>query len=432
MKYKLLRAQKEFLEVPHNHKLDVAVYQGGYGSGKTFSGSLLGILLALRYPEIRGLVGAQTFPLVRDTTLQSYFEHFDNFKFVEGKDYKYIKSEAKLMFKNGSEILFRYFENSSKLKSLNLGFAEIEEMSDVPFDTFKMLLGRLRQRAKPSWNNFKYRLFGHTNPEETKGWIYDTFIKSKRQNYRLIIAPTTENIYLPEGFAQELKNVYDPEYYRINVLGESGDYSKGLVVKDFRDDNIHQINYSADLPLYITCDFNVDPMAWILAHKTHDKVFFFDEIVMENTTTVRCVEEFYSRYPHHPGKIVINGDASGDNRSVNSEFTNYALMRNRLSALGYRDIEIKIRSFNPPIKNRVAAWNARIRNANGEPYIFIDPKCKRLIYNCFNLKYKEGSSQIDVPTTQQIKRSRELKFLSHPFDAASYLVEYYWPILLIS
>ena len=34
MKYKLLKAQREFLEIPHNYTLDVAVYQGGYGSGK--------------------------------------------------------------------------------------------------------------------------------------------------------------------------------------------------------------------------------------------------------------------------------------------------------------------------------------------------------------------------------------------------------------
>ena len=77
MKYKLLNAQRQFLEIPHNYSLDIAVYQGGYGSGKTFAGSLLGILLAFKFQGIRGLVGAQTYTLVRDTTLQSYFEHLE-------------------------------------------------------------------------------------------------------------------------------------------------------------------------------------------------------------------------------------------------------------------------------------------------------------------------------------------------------------------
>lgn len=175
MKYKLLDAQRKFLEIPHTYSLDVAVYQGGYGSGKTFAGALLGILLALKFPGIRGLVGAQTYTLVRDTTLQTYFEHLEQMKFCEGVDYRWTSSEQKLVFHNGSEILFRHFDEPNKLKSLNLGFVEIEEMSDVPYDTFKMLVARMRQKILPQWKNFTYRIFGHTNPEIQKGWIYKTF-----------------------------------------------------------------------------------------------------------------------------------------------------------------------------------------------------------------------------------------------------------------
>ena len=42
-KITLLDAQKKFIEIPHNYSLDVAIYQGGFGSGKTFAGALLGI-----------------------------------------------------------------------------------------------------------------------------------------------------------------------------------------------------------------------------------------------------------------------------------------------------------------------------------------------------------------------------------------------------
>ena len=43
MKYDLLDKQTEFMSIPHNQELDIAIYQGGYGSGKTWCGSLLGI-----------------------------------------------------------------------------------------------------------------------------------------------------------------------------------------------------------------------------------------------------------------------------------------------------------------------------------------------------------------------------------------------------
>ena len=429
MLYKLLKAQREFLEIPHNYSLDVAVYQGGYGSGKTFSGSLLGILLALKFAGIRGLVGAQTYTLVRDTTLQTYFEHLENFGFVEGKDYEWSSSLQKLSFKNGSEILFRHFDEPNKLKSLNLGFVEIEEMSDIPYDTFKMLLGRMRQRTKKSWKNFTYRIFGHTNPEMQRGWVYKTFVENPAVNYRLISAPTTENIYLPEGFCDELKKVYDEQYYNIFVLAQNGEYNNGLVIKDFTDENVKEISYQPEMDLHISCDFNVDPMCWVFAHKTDDKVFYFDEIAMENTTTAKACDEFYRRYPNHKGKVIVNGDASGDNRSCTSEYTNYVIIKKKLLQYGY-DVEIQIKAFNPPIKNRIMAFNSKVRSANGEVCLFVDKKCEKLLYNIYNLKYKEGSSKIDIPTYQQIKQSKELKFLSHPMDAASYLVDFYWPITL--
>ena len=429
MLYKLLKAQREFLEIPHDYSLDVAVYQGGYGSGKTFAGSLLGILLALKFPGIRGLVGAQTYTLVRDTTLQTYFEHLDNFGFTEGKDYDWSSSLQKLTFKNGSEILFRHFDEPNKLKSLNLGFVEIEEMSDIPYDTFKMLLGRMRQKVKKSWKDFTYRIFGHTNPETCRGWVYKTFKENKSPNYRLISAPTTQNIYLPKGFCDELKKVYDEQYYNIFVLAQNGEYNNGLVIKDFCDENIKEITYQPEMDLHISCDFNVDPMCWVFAHKTDDKVFYFDEIAMENTTTAKACDEFYRRYPNHKGKIIVNGDASGDNRSCTSEYTNYVIINKKLLQFGY-DVEIQIKAFNPPIKNRIMAFNSKVRSANGEVCLFVDKKCEKLLYNIYNLKYKEGSSKIDIPTYQQIKQSKELKFLSHPMDAASYLVDFYWPITL--
>ncbi len=429
MEYKLLKAQREFLEIPHDYTLDVAVYQGGYGSGKTFAGSLLGILLALKFPGVRGLVGAQTYTLVRDTTLQTYFEHLENFGFVDGIDYEWSSTLQKLTFKNGSEILFRHFDEPNKLKSLNLGFVEIEEMSDIPYDTFKMLLGRMRQRVKKAWKNFTYRIFGHTNPEMQRGWIYKTFVESPAPNYRLITAPTTQNIYLPEGFCDELKKLYDEQYYNIFVLAQNGEYNNGLVIKDFTSENIRDITYQTDMDLHISCDFNVDPMCWVFAHKTDDKVFYFDEIAMENTTTAKACDEFYRRYPNHKGKVIVNGDASGDNRSCTSEYTNYVIIKKKLLQYGY-DVEIQIKAFNPPIKNRIMAFNAKVRSADGEICLFVDKKCEKLLYNIYNLKYKEGSSKIDIPTYQQIKQSKELKFLSHPMDAASYLVDFYWPISL--
>lgn len=427
--YKLLPKQKEFFEVPHDHQLDVCIYQGGYGSGKTWCGSLLGLMLAIKYPGSKGLVGAKEYELVKKTTLVSYLEHLDNFGYIRDRDYRYNKIDKKIVFKNGSEILFSALEDPEKFKSLNLHWAEMEECSQVPDSSFKQLIGRLRNTYRgANWGNFKYRLFGHTNPQADKGWIYKRFVEDPKPNYRLLIAPTSENIYLPTHFIESLKNEYDPEYYRINVLGEFGNYSSGLVVKNFTSENYTDMEYNRDMPLYLTCDFNVDPMCWGVAHKDDENVYFFDEIVIENTCTQHCIEEFIRRYPRHNSKIVICGDASGNFRSANAEFTNYMIIKQALENHGYQ-IEFRLRSFNPPILNRIQAFNRRVCNANGDRHVFINKdKCPWIMYNIDNLSFKEGTSIVDVPTLKTIKNNRDAKFLEHPFDAISYLVDYFWSI----
>ncbi len=104
------------------------------------------------------------------------------------------------------------------------------------------------------------------------------------------------------------------------------------------------------------------------------------------------------------------------------------IIRRTLETYGYKP-EFKLRPFNPPILNRIQAFNAKICNTKGERHIFIDKnKCKWLIHNIYNLSFKEGTSIVNVPTVKQIKNDREAKFLEYPFDAASYLVEYFYPI----
>lgn len=449
-KYSLLPAQRDFIHSP-SQELDllIDVYQGGYGSGKTFIGSLRGLVLCEKYPGIRGLACAKTYPLLRDTTLQTYFEHFDEFGWVEGEDFTWKASEQKLIFPqwNKSEILFRHLEKPFKLKSLNLGWVHIEEMSEVDESIFMMLLSRLRQRGIP-----RHYLFGTTNPQSNKGWIHEYFVERNQGlqaddgtniQYRRIIAPSTENIHLSAAYLKNMENQFDPEYYRINVLGQDGDYTAGLVSYNFSDLNITDTEYKKDQKLFLTCDFNVDPMSWALAHRYNGEYHFFDEIVIENTNIDACVDEFVRRYPEHDAEIVITGDASGNNRSVvaraepssskvnGKSGTAYTQMVNRFNFNNYPSkVSVLIREANPGVADRVAAWNAAVCNTQGIRRVFINPRCKWLIWNCHNLHYKEGTGIIDEPNTSDIKQDAKKKFIKHVWDAASYLVEKYDPIML--
>lgn len=438
--YSLMPAQDKFLHVQdENIDVDICLYQGGFGSGKSWVGTLLGTLLALKYPGSQGLVGALTYKLLHDATKKSYFNHFDSMGWEYGTHYRFLKQESKFELANGSVIFLRQLNEFERIRSTEFAWAHLEEASLLPGGAIDEVIGRLR------WPNISpYRLFLTTNPEASKGWMSEMFrgdrieeIASDRNDkvtriaYRKVIAPSTENIHLSDSFLATLKSQYDDEYYRIFVLGQDGDYTAGLVVKNFSGENIQPIELNEHNRIHIACDFNVDPCMWVVSHINPYRVF--DEIVLDNTTIVEMVDEFAKRYPPEVIKagITINGDASGSNRNVNTSTRNansYTIMRNRLSELGYRDVALRVPNSNPLIEDRIAAFNGQIKDADGNVKLTIDPKCKKLIYNLENLKYIEGTSALDLPTPRQITQDKQLKYLGHIFDAVSYLTWAYNPL----
>lgn len=432
--YNLLPAQEEFLHVPSpGVNLDISLYQGGFGSGKTFSGVIRGLLLCQKYPGIRGLACAKTYPLLRDTTLQTYFEVFDDLHFRDGREFVWKASESKLIFPKwgNSVILFRHLEKPYKLKSLNLGWVHIEEMSEVEESIFMMLISRLRQKGIP-----RHYLFGTTNPQAIKGYIHRVFVEKNKSKdsilYRRVLAPTTQNKYLPAEYLENMSQQFDPEYYRINVMGEDGDYTAGLVCKNWSSlANVQDVPYCDDQRIYLTCDFNVDPMCWALAHRRNGEYHFFDEIVLENTNIISTVREFVRRYGQHKAGIIITGDSSGNTRTDGTpdpNQTRYDLLLKTLSDYGVTNFALDAPRANPLVESRIEVWNSFICNQKGERRVKVGHGCHQIQHVCENLRYIPGSSVIWQPTPKQIEQDNKMKFLRQDmFDAISYLVNHYDP-----
>lgn len=421
-----------------------------HNSGKTFLGCLTGLSVCAANPGCTWLVGADTYSRLAISTCDTYEQVLNDANIR----YKFNKSEHIIRIPgwDNARILFKGLDDPQSLRSVNGIGGHIEEASLITEAAYLEFLGRLRQ-AKPG---MPIRVILTTNPQTSKGWLFDHFVErggvveqpvrgsTIKVHRRRVIAATIDNPYVSDAFLATLRASYDDKLYRVMVLGLDGDYTEGLVNYNFSDINITNTEYKPDLTVHLTCDFNVDPMSWGLAHRYNGEYHFFDEIVIENCGSVEnAVDEFVRRYPNHTGNIVINGDASGNNRDVraanddgkvkvlNKSGTAYTIMLNRFSYHNYpAQIRVDIRQHNPPPSDRVAAWNAMVCNTDGVRRVFVNPRCRWLIWNCNNLKYKEGTGIIDEPTVKDIEKDRKLKFTKHIWDAASYLVEKYDPIIL--
>ena len=411
---------------------------GGRGSGKSFSVCQSVLWAAGR--EKKNIVCLRE---VQETLKKSMYTEFTSKIDSEFHQYGWEYNKTDIWNnKTGSKIVFSGMadRNTSSLEGLK-GFSDVDiyvideaqAISKAALDYFIPLLGRKKgcialllfnrtQLDLPIWE-----VLNLDNPASYVYYLETTYLDNPYLVTYDDDGNITDDIFIQ--VAEQLKK-NKPDEYECYYLNKPNDAFINLVVKNFTNDNICKINYLNEYPLHISCDFNVDPMCWILAHKTADRICYFDEIIIENTTVSQTCDEFIKRYGNHKADIIINGDASGDNRHVNSEFSSYAIILNKLRKhFGSKiKVDCEIKGFNPPIQNRVAAFNQMILSDEGERKLLFDPKCKWSIYNCRRLKYKEGSSIIDKPSHNQIKNARELKFLEHPFDSMSYIADYYFPV----
>ncbi|KLV22739.1 terminase [Bacillus altitudinis] len=208
---------------------------GGYGSSKSYHIALK-LILKLLDEKRTALVIREVYDTHRDSTY-SLFEEIVN---DLGLDHviQCRTSPLMLKFHNGSRIIFKGLDKPTKLKSINnISIIWIEECSEVKYEGFKELLGRLRHPT------LQLHMILSTNPVGQDNWTYRHFFKDD-QNNRFILdderlykertiaindtyyhhSTAEDNLFLPVSYIKQLDELkeYDPDLYRIARKGHFG------------------------------------------------------------------------------------------------------------------------------------------------------------------------------------------------------------------
>ena len=216
-----------------NYKIYFAV--GGYGSSKSYHIAVK-LIKKLLEEKRKALVVREVFETIRDSCFDLLQEVADA---MEVDDLLVFTSNPmQVRFKNGSKIIFKGMDKPAKLKSLNgVSIVWIEECSEVKYDGFKEILGRLRH---PALSN---HIILSTNPVSKGNWCYKYFFQDKKKHIfilddeelykkRIIIKGNTyyhhstvdDNFFVPEDYVHQLDELqlHDPDLYRVARKGRFG------------------------------------------------------------------------------------------------------------------------------------------------------------------------------------------------------------------
>lgn len=208
---------------------------GGYGSSKSYHVAVK-LIKKLLQEKRKALVIREVFDTIRDSCFD-LLEEVANAMGVE-EYLTFTTSPMQVRFKNGSRIIFKGMDKPAKLKSLNgVSIVWIEECSEVKYEGFKEILGRLRH---PTLSN---HIILSTNPVSKSNWCYKYFFQDRKNNVlvlddeelykkRIMIVGNTyyhhstvdDNFFVPASYVEQLDDlqVHDPDLYRVARKGQFG------------------------------------------------------------------------------------------------------------------------------------------------------------------------------------------------------------------
>jgi phage terminase large subunit-like protein len=168
-------------------------YVGGIGAGKTFAGAVRAILRAAWNPGSLGVIGAPTYPMLRDTTQRTVFELLPEWLL-----HRFIETQQHLWLTNGSEVLFRSLDEPNRLRGLNLAWFWLDEAPLCGHYAWEVLKGRLRQRG------FEPSAWATGTPKGRDGFARE-FELAPLPGHALFRASTRINAHnLPPGYIEDL------------------------------------------------------------------------------------------------------------------------------------------------------------------------------------------------------------------------------------
>lgn len=402
IEYDALPSQAQFHRLTSRFK----GFSGPVGSGKSQALCQEAIRLSYVNAGRLGLLGAPTFPMLRDATQAALFEILDKNQIP----YEFNKGENFIVFTEvGSKLLFRSLDDYERLRGTNLAWFGIDELTYCQEEAWLRLEARLRDpKAKMLCGYAVWTPKGFD-------WVYRRFITDPVEGYGVVLAKPKENRHLLDqipDFYDRLQRSYDARFFQQEVLGQYLNVTAGRAYNAFeRAENVKPQAFDPWQALLWALDFNVDPMCSVVAQMDGDKVRVLDEIVLSRVTTEEACAEFVRRYPNAQ-RIIVYGDASGS-RMQTTGSSDYGMMRRFFQQQCMSNVEYRVPSANPAVRDRLDIMNGWLRSAGGERRLFVDPRCKELILDLEQVVLLEGSMVID-----KTKDSRR----THLSDALGYLV----------
>lgn len=324
------------------------------------------------------------------------------------------ETEMRIVTRFGSELYVVGLDKPQRIEGDQWDGGIVDESSDQRPGVFdRSILPALSHKNGWCWRIGVPKRFG-IGAAEYKNWFFkglEAGYGGEHESYTW----TSETVLTEEQLRWARENL-DPRDYN-EQYGARWENAAGLVFYAFdKVVNVKEFDYDPNLPLIIGSDFNVNPMAWAICQRPAERELrVLDELWIRNTNTRETLDELYRRYGStHKAGFEFYGDASSRARNTRASDSDYVQIKNDKR---FRGAKVFYPKKNPARKNRFAACNAMLRNAEGEVGCVVHRRCTHLIRDLENRAYDEDTGEPD-----------DGQDVGHITDGWGYVIHRLWPL----
>lgn len=323
-------------------------------------------------------------------------------------DLRWIKkineTNLEIQLKNGSQISLKGSENKDSLRGVSLDYCVIDEAADCDPELFPTII-------RPALADKQGGAMFIGTPKGKGNYFYDLFVAAKdTPGWRSWQETTISGGWVSEEEIEAARADMSEKQFNQEFNATFETYENRVAWSFEREQNVRTPPIDLDSRvIHIGLDFNVSPITATIGLKVAETMYIVDEIQMYSSNTDELVEEIKNRYPS--SKIFVYPDPSGSRKQTSSSGRSDHII---LSNAGFL---VKAPRKHDPVRDRINATNARLRDANGKSHIFISPNCKHLIESLEKFTYKPNTQIPDKDSGYD-----------HFFDSFSYKIAYLWPI----
>ena len=196
---------------------------GGYGSGKSYNTALKIILklleekrTALVVREVRETIKESCYSLLKEVLekLDMLSDEQSNRRTPTDKVIA-ITSPMEIRFPNGSRIIFRGMDKIQKIKSINgVSIVWIEECSEIKYQAYTELLGRIRQPG------VTLHFILTCNPVGRENWVYNTFFTHTDESGKETVICDEKELYRRRTIIKKI-NKKEAMYYHHSICEDN-------------------------------------------------------------------------------------------------------------------------------------------------------------------------------------------------------------------